>query len=235
MTHTSAKSGYSFWFLAITALFVTCLIVSNTTAVKLVSVAGLVLPGAVVIFPVSYIIGDVLTEVYGYDRARAVIWLGFACNLLTVAVIALVGAIPAAPFWDGQAAYERILGAAPRILTASFLAYLLGEFANAYVLARLKVKTGGRWLWLRTIGSTLVGQSLDSAVFITVAFAGLLPPKVLLATIVTQALAKTAYEALATPLTYAAVGALKRADGSDAYDYDLRFNPFAVSDRSRLP
>ena len=196
----------------VAAVFVTCLITANIIAVKLISVFGLVLPAAVIIFPVSYIVGDVLTEVYGYDQARRVIWLGFFCNLIAVIAIWVGLVLPAADFWDGQAAYERILGYTPRLLVASFLAYLVGEFSNAYVLSKMKVATQGRWLWTRTIGSTLVGQGLDSLVFITVAFAGTIPAAGLAAAVVTQWLVKTAYEILATPLTYAAVGFLKREE-----------------------
>lgn len=223
-----ATGTVSVRFLFVAVAFVTCLLVSNVTAVKLIDVAGFVLPGAIVIFPVSYIIGDVLTEVYGFAKARTVIWLGFLANLLMVAAFALVGILPAAGFWDGGPAYDAILGATPRILAASFLAYLVGEFANAYVLARLKVATEGRLLWLRTIGSSVVGQSLDSAIFITVAFAGVMPAEVLLTAIVVQALAKTAYEALATPVTYLVVGWLKRADGVDTFDRETRFTPIAL-------
>jgi uncharacterized integral membrane protein (TIGR00697 family) len=225
-----AAARYSTWFVIIAAVFVTCLVVSNIIAVKLISVAGLILPAAIIIFPLSYIIGDVLTEVYGYREARRVIWLGFACNLLVVAAVMAGGWLPAAGFWDGQAAYDRILGTVPRILLASFLAYLVGEFANAYVLAKMKIATGGRWLWTRTIGSTIVGQGLDSAIFITVAFAGQLPVAALLGMIVTQWLVKTAYEAAATPATYAVVGFLKRREGLDVYDRETRFNPLALAD-----
>lgn len=215
-------------FLAIVALFVTCLVVANIVAVKLVSVGGLILPAGVVVFPVTYILGDVLTEVYGYARARRVIWLGFVCNILAVAAIAVAGALPAAYFWDGQPAFERILGMAPRLLLASFAAYLVGEFVNAYVLARLKVAMEGRMLWVRTIGSTLVGQLFDSAVFVTLAFAGIMPMEILVAAIVTQWLFKSAYEAAATPATYLVVGWLKRAEGVDVYDRGTRFNPVTL-------
>ena len=144
--------------------------------------------------------------------------------------IALAQVLPPAGFWDGQAAFERILGYAPRLLLASFLAYLIGEFVNAYVLARLKILTRGRWLWARTIGSTLVGQLLDSAVFVTVAFVGVIPPEVLLSAILVQWLAKSAYEAAATPLTYWVVNTLKRREGVDAYDTQTDFNPLKVRD-----
>jgi hypothetical protein len=221
---------YSHRFIVLVALFITCLIAANITAVKLIAVFGLLLPAAIVIFPVSYILGDVLTEVYGYRQARRVIWLGFLCNLVVVATIWIGQMLPAAGFWDGQAAYERILGLAPRILAASFLAYLVGEFANAFVFAKMKIATQGRWLWARTIGSTLVGQGLDSLIFIVLAFAGTMPLDALMVLVVTQWLVKSAYEAAATPVTYAVVGYLKRNEGVDVYDRDTRFSPLALSD-----
>ncbi|MCM8746511.1 queuosine precursor transporter [Thermomicrobium sp. CFH 73360] len=220
---------YSRWFVAITALFVTTLITSNIVAVKIVDVWGLYVPaGTVTVFPLAYIFGDVLTEVYGYRRARLVIWLGFACNLLAVAAFTATQYLPAAPFWDGQAAYERILGYTPRLLAASFLAYLIGEFANAAVLSRLKLVTRGRFLWIRTIGSTLVGQGLDSLVFVTVAFLGTMAGQDLVRTIVTAWLVKSAYEAVATPLTYVIVNALKRVEGIDTFDYGVSLSPFQL-------
>lgn len=222
--------GYSQWFILVTAVFITCLITANITAVKLVGVFNLVLPAAIIIFPISYIFGDVLTEVYGYRQARRVIWLGFFCNLIAVIAIWIGQALPAASFWDGQAAYERILGYTPRLLVASFLAYLVGEFANSFVLAKMKIATGGRWLWTRTIGSTLVGQGLDSLVFITLAFVGTIPLAGLASTIVTQWLAKSVYEAAVTPLTYRVVNFLKRQEGLDVYDRDTRFNPLLVAE-----
>jgi hypothetical protein len=224
------EKKYSHWFLIVVAVFVTCLITANIIAVKLVDLFGLILPAAIFIFPVSYITGDVLTEVYGYRQARKVIWLGFLCNVILVAAIWLAQILPAASFWDGQKAYERILGYTPRLLMASFLAYLVGEFANSFVLAKLKIATRGRWLWLRTIGSTLVGQGLDSVVFIALAFAGTIPAQALTLAIVTQWLAKSAYEAAATPFTYLVVNFLKRKEGMDTYDYETRFNPLLLSE-----
>lgn len=221
---------YSQWFLIVVAVFVTCLITANIIAVKLVDLFGLILPAAIFIFPVSYITGDVLTEVYGYRQARKIIWLGFMCNLIVVFAIWMAQVLPAASFWDGQKAYERILGYTPRILLASFLAYLLGEFANAFVLAKMKMATQGRWLWMRTIGSTLVGQGLDSLVFISLAFAGTIPVHALALTVVTQWLAKSAYEAAATPFTYLVVNFLKRKEGMDTYDHETRFNPLLISE-----
>jgi hypothetical protein len=234
---------HSYRFLPfVTAIFVTCLIVSNITAVKLASfgtapfLGPLFLPVAVIIFPVSYIFGDVLTEVYGYARARQVIWTGFACNLLAVAAICAGGNLPAAPFWNAgvyssadaaQQAYNAILGFTPRLLLASFTAYLAGEFLNSFVLAKLKLATSGRWLWMRTISSTLVGQLADSSLFITIAFAGIVPTPALGRLIVTQWLFKSAFEAAATPLTYAAVNFLKRTEQVDHYDRNTDFNPFS--------
>jgi len=224
------RSSYSQWFVLVTAIFITCLVTANITAVKLVSVFGLVLPAAILIFPISYIFGDVLTEVYGYRLARRVIWLGFICNLIAVIAIWAGQIMPAASFWDGQAAYERILGYTPRLLVASFLAYLAGEFANSFVLAKMKIATKGRWLWTRTIGSTLVGQGLDSLIFITLAFVGTIPLSGLASAIITQWLAKSVYEAVVTPLTYWVVSFLKHQEGLDVYDYETRFNPLLISE-----
>ncbi|MBI4254520.1 MAG: queuosine precursor transporter [Candidatus Rokubacteria bacterium] len=218
----------SWRFIAFAGLFVTCLLTANTIAAKLISLGGVVLTAAVVIFPLSYVVGDVLTEVWGYGAARRVIWLGFVCNAVMVAAVWAGGALPAAPFWKGQGAYEEILGQTPRILGASFVAYLMGEFSNAFVLAKLKILTRGRWLWTRTIGSTLVGQALDTVVFVTLAFAGAVPAGVLTGIIAAQWAAKVAYEAAATPLTYAAVGWLKAREGIDTYDDATDFNPIRL-------
>jgi queuosine precursor transporter len=215
----------SWRFLSCAALFVTCLLTANTIAAKLILVGGVVLTAGIVIFPISYVIGDVLTEVWGYAAARRVIWLGFACNALMVAAIWLGGQLPPAPFWTGDAAYAEILGQTPRIVAASFVAYLIGEFANSFVLAKLKIATRGRWLWLRTIGSTIVGQALDTGVFVSLAFAGTVPPGVLAQIIAGQWLFKVLYEAAATPLTYAVVAWLKAREGIDTYDHETDFNP----------
>lgn len=215
-------------------MFVTALIISNIIAVKLIDIFGIVLPAAVILFPISYIIGDVLTEVYGFSRARQAIWTGFFCNLVAVIAIWVAGLLPPASFWSvvgfnssevAQQAYVAILGFTPRLLMASFLAYLAGEFLNALVLAKLKLATSGRYLWLRTISSTIVGQGVDSLVFITVAFAGILPAGALQAAILSQWAFKTTYEAIATPLTYLVVNALKRAEGVDYFDRETKFTP----------
>ncbi len=226
----SSPATYSLWFLLVVAGFITCLITANIIAVKLVGVFGLILPAGTIIFPISYIFGDVLTEVYGYRQARKVIWLGFACNLIVVAAIWLAMVLPAASFWEGQAAYEQILGFAPRLLGASFLAYLVGEFANSFVLAKMKIATRGRWLWTRTIGSTLVGEALDSFVFMTLAFAGAIPFEGLYVAVLTQWGVKSAYEIIATPFTYLVVNFLKKKEGIDVFDRDTRFNPVLVGE-----
>ncbi len=231
--HTLSEDRVSSYFVVVVAVFVVCLIVANIIAVKLVTVFGLTVPAAVIIFPISYIFGDVLTEVYGYRRARQVIWLGFFCNLLAVVAIWLGQRLPTASFWDGQAAYEKILGYTPRLLGASFVAYIAGEFANSYVLAKMKIATQGRWLWTRTIGSTLIGEGLDSVIFITLAFVGTIPTDGLVSAVITQWLFKSAYETLATPLTYAVVTFLKRKEGVDVYDYQTRFNPLLIRDSAR--
>jgi queuosine precursor transporter len=210
----------SWRFVVVAAFFVTALVVSNIIAVKLVEVSGRVFPAGLVVFPLSYLLGDVLTEVYGLRAARAVIWLGFGCNLLAIAAIQLAIALPAAPFYDEGDAYEAVLGTTWRIFLASLAAYVVGELVNAYVLARMKAVTAGRFLWTRTIGSTVAGEGLDSLIFVTLAFAGTGTP--LLDPILTTWVIKVGYEAAATPLTYAIVGYLKRSEGVDVYDYGPR-------------
>ncbi len=229
-----AQLRFSVWFLVVVGVFVTCLIVANIIAIKIFAVSlpvlgDVFLPAAIIIFPISYIFGDVLTEVYGYSVARRVIWLGFFCNLIAVVGIVIGQSLPPAPFWPGQSAYEQILGATPRILAASFIAYLIGEFANSFVLAKLKIVTNGRWLWTRTISSTVIGQALDSAVFLTIAFIGTPSGAALPQLIFYQWLAKSLYEIIATPLTYVIVNFLKRQEGLDVFDRDTNFNPLLVT------
>ena len=205
-------------FVVIVAVFVTALVVSNVIAVKLVETSGHVYPAGLVLFPLSYLLGDVLTEVYGVRAARRVIWLGFACNLLALGAIQAAIHLPAAGFWEqNDGAYEQILGTTWRLFLASLAAYVVGELANAYVLAVMKGATGGRFLWTRTIGSTIVGEGLDSAIFVTIAFAG--TGTGLANPIVTTWLIKVAWETAATPLTYAIVNYLKRSERLDVYDF----------------
>ena len=231
---------FSGTFIIVVAIFITVLITSNIMAVKLIHVATLpgqfmgsdlvFLPAAIIVFPISYIIGDVLTEVYGFRTARGVIWLGFACNVLVALLLWLGGIIPAEVFWPDQEAYATILGQFPLILLGSFLAYLVGEFSNSATLSLLKTYTQGRFLWLRTISSTIVGQGIDSFVFIFIAFgiSGALGPETLFRTALFQWWAKIAYEALATPLTYALVNYLKRKEELDVYDSPRSLNPLGV-------
>jgi queuosine precursor transporter len=222
------------WFSLVMAVFITTLIVSNIIAVKLVQIGGLFLPAAVILFPIAYIFGDILTEVYGYARARQVIWTGFFCNFLAVIAFWIAGLLPAAPFWtagifttpaSAQQAYSAIFGLTPRLLAASFIAYLFGEFLNSFVLAKLKLRTQGRLLWLRTISSTIVGQAADSSIFISIAFLGIIPVNALGTAILSQWAFKVGYEILATPLTYLIVGWLKRVESEDYYDRQTNFNP----------
>lgn len=222
----------------IAALFTGALIVSNIVAVKIADFSGVsgpigsfFLPSAVIVFPISYLFGDVLTEVYGYAVARKVIWSAFLADALVV--LAIVGAqhVPSAPFWkSNDPAYTTILGQTWRIVSASFVAFLVGEFANSIVLSRMKLLTNGRFLWTRTIGSTIVGEGLDSALFITIAFAGRpgFEGFALWSIIWRQWLFKTLWETVATPFTYAVVIALKRAEGMDVYDRGVDLNPVAV-------
>ena len=225
---TAPKGSVSQLYLLVTVLFVACLIASNIIAVKLIEPWGLVMDAGTIVFPVSYILGDVLTEVYGFRAARRVIWLGFLANLFVVSAITAAQFLPGASFWEGQAAYEQILGFTPRILIASFCAYLVGEFANSVVLAKMKVATSGRYLWTRTIGSTVVGQGVDSLIFYPLAFWGAAgwTNDLVLQVLVTQWVLKVSWEALLTPVTYYVVGFLKRHEGVDVYDTSTDFTPF---------
>jgi len=216
------------YFLVIVALYVTSLITANTLAVKVLNIGFFTADAGILTFPIAYIVGDVLTEVYGYAAARRVIWLGFICNALAVGAFQLAMILPAEATWDGGPAYERIFGSTPRLLLASMCAYLVGSFVNAYVLARMKVLTEGRWLWTRTIGSTIVGEGLDTLVFVLVAFAGVFSGQVLWEMLYTNWLFKTGYEVICTPLTYWVVNTLKRRENIDAYDTATDFNPLTM-------
>ncbi len=222
------------------AAFVTILLLSNLIGASKPSYVTL--PGGeqwpfgagVLFFPVSYIIGDVLTEVYGYARARRVIWTGFTALAFMAFMSWAVVSLPAAEGWDGQAAYEKVFGNTWRIVAASMIAFWAGEFANSFVLAKMKVWTRGKHLWSRTIGSTVVGQGLDSLIFYPLAFYGIAgwPPELLWQVVLSQWAIKTAWEALLTPVTYAAVGWLKRREGVEVFDTDTDFSPFAGSHRA---
>ena len=221
-------SSFSRLFLVLFALFVTCLLVSNVIAGKLISVLGLALPSAVILFPVTYILGDVLTEVYGFRKTRIVIWGGFAANLLMSLVFVAAVALPAPGFFKAQEAYAIVLGSTPRMVLASLAAYWAGEFANSITLSFLKRATKGRFLWTRTISSTVVGQALDTAIFIAAGFAGTVPGPVLLQMMIAQYLFKVAYEVALTPVTYRIVAAVKRREGLDVFDEGIAYNPFRI-------
>ncbi|MBV9929367.1 MAG: queuosine precursor transporter [Alphaproteobacteria bacterium] len=222
------------YFDFVMAAFVTILLLSNVIGAG--KVATVYLPGigawpfgaGILFFPVSYVLGDVLTEVYGYARARRCIWAGFAALLFMAFMATVVVALPPAASWKGQAAYEAVFGQVPRIVFASIAAFWAGEFANSFVLARMKIWTGGRMLWTRTIGSTVVGQAVDSLIFYPLAFLGApaWTPDLVLTVLFTQWALKVAWEVLLTPFTYAAVGFLKRREGIDVYDTATDFTPF---------
>jgi uncharacterized integral membrane protein (TIGR00697 family) len=226
-TSQSLRPSWRYYDVAV-ALFVASLLTANIISVKLIVIGPLILPAGVVIFPISYILGDILTEVYGYRYARRAIWLGFVGNLIAVLAIWITGVLPAPAFWQGQAAFDTILGFTPRLLLASFVAYLVGEFANSTVLSKMKIWSQGRHLWARTIGSTVVGQGLDSLLFISIAFSGQMAGSELILAVLSQWLFKSLYEAAATPFTYLAVNRLKHVEGVDAYDVEIDLNPFAL-------
>jgi uncharacterized integral membrane protein (TIGR00697 family) len=220
------------------AAFVAILLLSNLIGASKPSYVTLPVLGewsfgaGVLFFPISYIIGDVLTEVYGYANARRVIWTGFAALIFMAFMAMVVVALPPAKDWPGQEAYEFVFGNSWRIVLASMVAFWVGEFANSFVLARMKVWTKGKYLWMRTIGSTFVGQGLDSLIFYPLAFYGLAgwPPEQLWQVVISQWLIKTAWEAILTPVTYIVVGTLKAREGVDIYDEDTNFSPFAKTD-----
>lgn len=214
----------------ITAFFVTVLLVSNVASSKIVVLGPLTFDGGTILFPLSYIFGDILTEVYGYARSRRVIWMGFMMLIMASAVFMIIGALPAAPGWDGQLAYDKILGLTPRIVLASMIAYFAGEFSNSYILAKMKVKTKGRFLWMRTIGSTLFGEAVDTGLFVVVAFWGTMGTELLTAIIVSNYIFKVGVEVLFTPATYAITGFLKKHEKEDFYDRDTNFNPFRLDE-----
>lgn len=210
--------------------FVTMLVVANTIAVKIVSLGPFNIPAGILCFPVAYIFGDVLVEVYGYARTRQVIWTGLACQVLMAAFYYLSAVLPPAPFWTGQESWRSFFTMSPRIALGSLLAYAAGEFSNAVVMSKLKLRTQGRYLWLRTIGSTVIGEGIDTLVFNVVAFAFVFSTGDLLSIIISGFVLKVSYEILATPLTYILVGWLKRLEEVDHFDKNLNtYSPFRLS------
>lgn len=209
-------------------LFVTVLLISNLIAPKFFALGPLRISAAQMLFPITYIFGDIFTEVYGYGASRRAIWYGFFASFIMVAISYCAVIIPPAPEYKDQAAFETIFKPVGRIVAASLLAYWCGEFANSFTLARLKLLTKGRHLWTRTIGSTIVGQAVDTTIVMFAAFYGTRPLGVILSLIVSGYFIKVVYETLMTPITYLIVNALKRAEGIDYFDYGTNFNPFAA-------
>ncbi len=219
--------GYRYYD-RIMAAFVAVLLISNVASSKILCLGPFTFDGGTILFPISYIFGDVLTEVYGYARGRRVIQNGFAAALLMAVVFAIVGALPPAPGWENQKAYQAILGMTPRIVAGSLIAYFFGEFSNSWVLAKMKILTQGRWLWTRTIASTLVGEGIDTLLFVLIAFYGQLPGELLRDVILSNYFFKCGVEAALTPVTYRIVNGLKRVEQEDYYDYDTNFSPFLL-------
>jgi len=216
------------YFGIISTVFVATLLISNTVSSKLFSLGPFIFAGGILIFPIAYIFGDILTEVYGYKRSRKIIWTGFFCLFFMSLIYWIVGLLPPAPTWLNQNAYESILGIVPRIVIASMIAYLAGEFSNSYILAKMKIWTKGRYLWTRTIGSTLVGEGVDTTIFAVIAFYGTISNNILLIAILSGYIFKVLYEIIATPITYKIVRFLKEKEGCDHFDYRTSFNPFRL-------
>jgi len=217
------------YFDILVAFFVAVLLISNIASTKILHLWKFTFDGGTILFPLSYIFGDILTEVYGFRKSRRVIWLGFISALLMSLVLYTVQLLPPAVDWPNQKAFEAILGFVPRIVLASLLAYFAGEFSNSVILSRLKIYTRGKLLWVRTIGSTLIGEGIDTLVFCMVAFYGVLPGHVLMAVVVSNYLFKCTVEILFTPLTYLAVDFLKKRDKEDVFDHGINYNPFTFN------
>jgi len=225
----SIKQGNYRYFDLITGLFVAVLLISNIASSKIVDIWKFTFDGGTILFPLSYIFGDILTEVYGYRRSRRVIWIGFFCALIMSFTLGIIGLIKPASGWDYQEAYMAILGQTPRIVTASLIAYFAGEFSNSYILAKMKVFTRGKFLFARTIGSTIVGQGIDTLFFVLIAFLGVYDNSMVLLIIISNYIFKVSLEILFTPITYKVVNTLKKAENVDFFDYKTNFNPFVFS------
>jgi uncharacterized integral membrane protein (TIGR00697 family) len=227
-TEKTETRQYRYYDLVMAA-FVTVLLCSNIIgAAKVCRVGGFEFGAGVLFFPISYIFGDILTEVYGYARARRVVWAGFGAQIFASVMSYTIVTLPPAPWWENQAAYETVFGSTPRIVAASLIAYFCGEFCNSYVLAKMKVKTAGRFLWARTIGSTLVGEAVDSLIFYPLAFYGPWTADKVFAVMTANYMMKCGWEALMTPVTYRIVIFLKRAEHEDYFDRDTNFTPFSI-------
>jgi hypothetical protein len=222
------KNQVSITFMMAGILFTTCLLVSNIIASKIILIGSWAVPAGVLIFPLSYILNDVITEIWGFRKARLIIWTGFAMNLLAVIFYTLSVSWPPAPFWQNQDAFAIVLQSTPRIAAASLVAYLTGSFINAYVMSKFKLMTRGKSFSLRAIVSTLLGETADAAIFITVAFAGIIPLEQLGLMILMQATVKTLFELILLPLTIFVVGTIKKAEHTDTFDQDVSYNPFKI-------
>lgn len=218
------------YLLPLSMLFTAMLLIANTIAVKIVSIGPFNIPAGILTFPASYIFADVLVEVYGFHQTRKVIWTGLVCQVLMAFFYYLSSLMTPAAFWTGQEYWSKFFSMSPRIVAGSLVAYFVGEFLNATVMSKLKKRTAGRYLWVRTIGSTLVGEGADTLVFNIVAFVGVFEPKSLLSIIISGYLLKVSYEIVVTPITYLIVNWLKRAEGFDHFDHEVNtYNPFKVS------
>lgn len=218
------KAPISKLLLIISGVYVTCLLLSNLIAGKMMAIGNITLPAAVILFPVTYIFGDIFTEVYGFKNSRMIIWLGFGCNFFAVLIYLITIALPHPDFWTNQDAFAAVLGTTPRVLAASLLGYLFGEFSNSMILSKLKVKTQGKKLWVRTISSTLVGEAFDTVIFISISFYGTMDNSTLLSMMLYQYLFKVCYEIIFTPVTYAVTGWLKKKENIDIFDKDIKYN-----------
>ena len=223
------KKTVSVLFMFAGILFAIFLLISNILATKIIIVGPWAAPAGVLIFPIAYVINDVIVEVWGYQKARLIIWSGFAVNLLAALFFTLAIVVPAAPFWQNQEAFSTVLGSTPRIIAASLLAYLVGSFLNAFVMSKVKVLMKGKDFSVRAILSTLVGETADSLIFITIAFAGNLSFTVLVGMILTQACIKTVYEIVILPFTIVVVKWVKRVEGIDSFDESISYNPFLIN------
>lgn len=223
------KKTVSVLFMFAGILFAICLLISNILATKIILIGSWAAPAGVLIFPIAYIINDVIVEVWGYQKARLIIWSGFAVNIMAVLFFTLALVVPAAPFWQNQEAFATILGSTPRIIAASLLAYLTGSFLNAFVMSKVKILMKGKDFSVRAILSTLVGEAADSFIFIIIAFAGNLPFNVLIGMIFTQATIKTIYEIVILPFTILVVNWVKKVEGVDTFDESVSYNPFSIN------
>jgi len=217
------------WLSVITGLFVAVLLISNIASTKILNFGPFTFDGGTLLFPLSYIFGDILTEVYGYNRSRKVIWTGFFSAVLMAATLAIVVLLPAAEGWPWQEPFTALFGLVPRIVAGSLIAYFVGEFTNSFVLAKMKIWTKGKFLWSRTIGSTLVGEGLDTIIFVTIAFFGTMPMATLIAIIISNYVFKVGTEVIFTPVTYKTVSFLKRIEKEDYYDTNTNFNPLLIN------